>query len=136
MSPKVTKWDCNQDMGILLEQDEGPRIVSTNYWESEMARQGVILATPRQGVLRLLLPCTHWGDLSDMRAAEYCVLSRGPWPAQHLSDAVEIMFEDGSNTPFVILLSPDSFWGKVPQADEREWRVAIWTQKDGNGIFT
>jgi hypothetical protein len=49
-----------------------------------------------------------------MQAAQECVLSRGPWPAQGILEAVEIMWDDGSDSPYAAVhLTPESF-GVLP----------------------
>jgi hypothetical protein len=123
---------------ILLEQDDGSNILSTNYWETETERSGVVLVYPRQGVLRLLMPRRYWGEeLKAMQLADCVVLSRGPWPAGGTDDAVEFLFEDFSSNPFVMILARESFVGSgLP--DEypsglrgSRWRVALWTLAGG-----
>ena len=44
-----------------------------------------------------------------MRESRECVLSRGPWPAAGLADAVEILFDDDSEEPYALHLPPESF---------------------------
>jgi hypothetical protein len=80
---------------------------------------------------RVLLPPAHYGVLADMRAAQYCVLSRGPWPAEHKLEAIEIMWDDGSDSPFALHLTPDSF-DLLPAEPEagREWTLAVYVAKD------
>ena len=129
--------------------NHGPLITSTNYWSSEYARAGKIFCSVNAGAIRVLLPPQHYPSLIDMRASRYCVLSRGPWtttitPDQQQAmqlprsvqtvvvDGVEILWEDGSDSPFCLHLSPESF-DLLPGEPEpnREWLCTTWTQKDG-----
>lgn len=112
--------------------NHGPLIVATNYWESEAARQGKLFASPNAGAIRLLIPRVHRQIIQEMRAAQHAVLSRGPWPEMGLGEAVEILWEDGSDDPFTLHLSPESFAllpaEPPPGAD---WIVSAWDQKKG-----
>lgn len=117
---------------MIHVSNHGPLIVSTNYWDSELAREGKIVCSVNAGAIRVLLPPSAYGFLADMRAAQYCVLSRGPWPSEHKPDAIEIMWEDGSDSPFALHLTPESF-DLLPAEPEagREWVLSVWTAKDG-----
>jgi hypothetical protein len=50
-----------------------------------------------------------------------------------LREAVEIMFDDGSESPFTLHLSPESFdlLPAEPPID-REWVVTVWEEKNGH----
>lgn len=117
---------------IIQVSNHGPLILSTNYWESELALGGKFFVSVNAGAIRVLLPPAAYGVLSDMRAARECVLSRGPWPQLRKSEAIEIMWEDGSDSPFALHLTPESF-DLLPAEPEpgREWVCSTWTAKDG-----
>jgi hypothetical protein len=89
-------------------------------------------------VIFVLLPRAEWGNLVKMRSARYCVLSRGSWSAERIPDALEVMFEDGSNAPLLILLTPENFGGLLPGPPpaDQEWSLAVWTEKDGKPCLT
>lgn len=112
--------------------NHGPLILRTNYWDSDLARAGKIWCSVNAGAIRVLLPPAAYGVLGDMRAAKYCVLSRGPWPAERRKDAIEILWDDGSDNPFVLHLTPESF-DLLPAEPEpgREWICSTWIAKDG-----
>ena len=112
--------------------NDGPLIISTNYWDSELARAGKLFCSVNAGCIRVLLPPARYADLKDMRAGKYCVLSRGPWPDEHLTDAAEIMWEDFSESPYALHLSPESF-DLLPAAPDpsSEWTLAVYSATDG-----
>lgn len=114
-------------------RNHGPLITQTNYWQSELAQAGKVFCSVNAGAIRVLLPPSEYSALADMRQAQYCVLSRGPWPAERKPEGVEIVFEDGSDSPYALHLVPDSF-DLLPTEPEagREWLVSVWTQKDGS----
>lgn len=119
-------------MPVIEVSNHGPLITSTNYWSSALASAGKIFCSVNAGAIRVLLPAARYADLSDMRPSQYCVLSRGPWPEQHVAEGIEIMWEDGSDSPYALHLTADSF-DLLPGEPEpgREWLATVWTEKDG-----
>lgn len=119
-------------MSQIRVSNHGPLITSTNYWDSDLARQGKVFVSVNAGAVRVLLPPVRYPDLTDMRQAKYCVLSRGPWPAERRQEAVEIMWEDESQSPYTMHLTPESF-DLLPAEPEpgREWICSVWMAKDG-----
>jgi hypothetical protein len=117
---------------VILIENHGPLITATNYWDSELAHRGKLFVSVNAGAVRLLLPSAMYPVLADMRTAKECVLSRGPWPAERRQEAVELLFDDGSDTPFALQLTPESF-DLLPAEPEvgREWVCAVWIAKDG-----
>jgi hypothetical protein len=70
--------------------------------------------------------------LDDMRTSRDVVLSRGPWLAMHLEEAVEFLFDDGSQSPFALHLSTECFDALPSEPSKgREWTVSIWIWKEG-----
>jgi hypothetical protein len=117
---------------LIVFSNHGPLITSTNYWDSDIALAGKVYVSVNAGAIRVLLPPQWYGALTDMRAAQYCVVSRGPWPAQQAAEGIEIMWEDGSDSPYCLHLTPESF-DLLPGEPEagREWICSAWTAKDG-----
>jgi hypothetical protein len=118
-------------MGIIEIQNHGPLITSTNYWASELAKEGKLYVSVHADAIRVLLPPRLYEVLKDMCMGKECVLSRGPCPAQNMPDVVEIMFDDGSHSPLTLHLTPESF-DMLPgkPVPGREWVVTVWTEKD------
>lgn len=120
-------------MPNLIEiTNHGPLVTGSNYWGSDLAAAGKVWVSVNAGAVRILLPPSAYSWLADMRAARECVLSRGPWPAEGKPEAVEIMWDDGSDSPFALHLTPASF-DLLPAepAPGREWICSAWTAKDG-----
>ncbi len=117
---------------IITIVNHGPLVLGTNYWQSELAQAGKYYVSVNAGAIRLLVPTQLRDAIDDMRAARYAIISRGPWPAMSLPDAVELLFEDESDQPFALHLSPQSF-DLLPARPEpgREWVLSIWDEKKG-----
>lgn len=113
--------------------NHGPLITATNYFDHPICTErSLVWCSVNAGAIRVLLPQPTWGILTDMRAGKVCVLSRGPWPAARLPDAVEIMWDDGTQSPFALHFSPESFDllpGEPPK--DQEWVCSVYVRKDG-----
>lgn len=119
-------------MSLIEVHNHGPLILSSNYWNSDLAEAGKVFVSVNAGAIRVLLPPSRYGDLSEMRTGNECVLSRGPWPEAYVKEAIEIMWDDGSDSPFALHLTPESF-DMLPGEPEpgREWICSTWVAKDG-----
>jgi hypothetical protein len=84
----------------LVIENNGPEILSSNFWDSETAS---FFLSVNAGAARLLIPDSRIDEIQKM-TGKLVILSRGPcWP-QADKDAIEIMFDDGSKTPYSIQL--------------------------------
>lgn len=117
---------------MIVTKNHGHLIVSSSYWGSELESAGKLYVSCNAGAIRMLVPSSMRDVIEEARKARYVVLSRGPWPSLGKEEAAEIMFEDGSDNPYVIHLGPESF--DLMPADPgtgREWVLAIWDLKKG-----
>ena len=119
-------------MAIITVTNHGPLILATSYWDSEVEAAGKLWCSCNAGAIRVLVPRSRRSIIPECRTAEYAVLSRGPWPEMRQPDAVEIMWEDGSDSPFALYLAPESFdlLPAEPPPD-REWIVSLWDDRKG-----
>ena len=114
--------------------NDGQRLVSTNYWQTEHAARGLVYLSINAGAFRLLLPPAQMDALIDLRTARDVVISRGPWPAQGRPDAFELLFDDGSQSPFALHLDSRQVDRLPPDADARkEYRCTVWTPDPSSG---
>ncbi len=119
-------------MDSLRIENHGALIVSTNYWDMEIERAGKVFCSTNAGAIRLLLPRSMRPILNALRTAEYVIVSRGPWVRMGLAEAVEILFEDHTNEPFALHLSPEAF-DLLPAepTSGQEWTLSVWDIKKG-----
>jgi hypothetical protein len=111
---------------VIVTTNEGPAIVESSYWTSGLAKAGKVYVTVNAGAIRVLVP-NQFRDLPDeVGSAQYAVLSRGPWPAQRLADAVEILWEDGSQSPYALHLAPEAFDLLPGDPGVSDWIVTTW----------
>jgi hypothetical protein len=115
---------------IIIMTNDGPKLVETNYWQTSNAKVGLYYLSTNAGCSRLLVPPSeaHPAKIADMtRNVREVVLTRGAW--QGVADCVEVMFEDGSQSPFCLHLDPkqvDRRW--LPSNEGKRWRFAIYTE--------
>ena len=114
-------------MTTVQTSNAGPEVIASTYWTSALARAGKIYASVNAGAIRILLPDSFADELPrEIAAASLAVISVGPWPARGLATAIEIMWEDGTESPYALHLSPESF-DLVPAApDSGGWTVTTW----------
>lgn len=113
----------------LIIKSHGPLIVASNYWDLPECQLGKILVSTNAGAFRVLLPPVAEPCLDDMRSATECVISRGPWPAASVPDAVEVLFDDASADPFALHLSVAAFDRLPLDSDaDHEWVLSVWTR--------
>src|SRR3989442_12081013 len=93
---------------VLRIRKDAAAIPSTNYWQTARARAGKFYLSTNAGAFRLLVPPQHLGAVREMRSARDVVVSRGPMTLEGvaLPDALEILFDDGSDDPWALNLSP------------------------------
>jgi hypothetical protein len=89
-------------MTLLRIENDGPAIISTNYWDSDYASAGAVFLSVNVPAFRLLLPDSQKAAQADMRTASEVIVSRGLWPARGRNDAIELLFDGGSDNPFCL----------------------------------
>jgi hypothetical protein len=110
----------------LTITNDGPRIVATNYWETDHARAGKMYCSVNAGAIRILVPPALAADVEDWNGCRYVIVSRGPWPDMARPDAVELLFEDFSNSPYCLHLSRESFDLLPGDPGAKEWIISAW----------
>lgn len=98
--------------------NSGPFITWTNYWDTPHAARGHFYLSWNGGAARLLVPDVCLPMLADMRTGREVIISRGPWPEGRKPDAFELLFEDGSNSPFAIHLGAEQTDRSLPTTDQ------------------
>lgn len=118
---------------ITIEND-GPLILATNYWQTTIAHAGKFFLSTNAGTFRLLIPQAHLSVVREMRSGREVVFSRGAMTlnGQHLPDMMELLFDDGSASPFSLHLSPGQLDRFPLDTDTTQaWTCTAWTQLVG-----
>jgi hypothetical protein len=121
-------------MNELQVYNDGPKIVESNFWG--LPDNGKFLVSVNAKAFRILLPASLEGYVSEMATAREVAISRGPWPAQGKQDAFELLFDDGSDNPFVLHTIPETFDRLPLPADEGRGDLAclVYVGKDGKPV--
>lgn len=84
---------------ITIEND-GQRLVKTNYWTLPHAERGFLYLSVNAGALRLLVPAGATHMLAEMRTGKSVTLE----PSIREPQCIDIVFEDGTDAPFSVSL--------------------------------
>lgn len=110
-------------------QNDGPRIVSTNYWSTPHAAQGFFYLSWNAGAARLLVPRPQVAAIAEMQTADYVILTRGPWPEAGDRMRWELLFEDHGPSPYAVHLVPEMSDRVIPPSDiGRRVAFSAWTE--------
>lgn len=99
---------------MFLIANNGAEIAKTDFFDSDLAAQGLLYLSWSAGAARLLVPDNRHGWLNEMATAREVIISRGPWPAKRASDALELLFEDGSDSPFAVRIGVEQTDRLIP----------------------
>jgi hypothetical protein len=114
---------------MLEIHNKGQAIASTNYWESDYNAAGYCYLSWNAGAARLLLADSLKGALREMRSAKYVIVSRGKWREQGDREALELLFEDESDSPYCLHLSMEQTDRQLPEINQGGgFFVTVWTR--------
>ena len=114
-------------MEILKIMNDGPDIAETNYFDFEHANRGLFYLSINAGCARLLVPDIQQAAIQEFKTAKYVILSRGPWPEQGRSDALELLFEDLSDSPYALHMVAEQC-DMLPDG-QGDWTLAVWSRE-------
>ncbi|MDP1817264.1 MAG: hypothetical protein Q8K92_22600 [Leadbetterella sp.] len=122
-------------MNLIEIINNGQDIKSTNYWQIKHAQKGFCYLSINAGCFRLLVPPGVEHAIKEMQTAQEVIITRGPWPNQNRDDALEILFEDHSESPYVLHIVPEQV-DRMPSPKDQDlvgkphkWNFSIWTEK-------
>jgi len=114
----------------LFIRSNGQDILETNYWFTPHARRGLFYLSWNPGTARLLVPAAVDAQLDEMRTAKLVIVSHGRWREHGERDALEILFDDGSDNPFALHLGLEQTDRLPPQTEHgRSLVFTAWTQE-------
>ncbi len=120
---------------MLFITNNGQAITSTNYWESEMSKNGYCFLSWNAGAGRVLVPDELKSAITEMRLAKYVIVSRGPWHEAGNRDAIELLFEDESENPFCLHLVAEQTDRTLPEEQQGSgFVITVWTRDRGEEL--
>lgn len=122
---------------MIVTQNNGQEILSCSYWGTHAEQEGYYYLSPNAGCFRLLAPGKSDRQIAEMQSARTVIISRGPWPDQNRPDALEVLFDDDTQSPFALHLTIEQC-ERLPAATDagREFVFALWTGPTPQKVFT
>jgi len=116
---------------MLIIENCGQEILETDFWQTDQAKAGAFYLSINAGAFRLLLPQQHESILTELETAKEVIITRGPWPDAGQTNAMEILFDDESDSPFSIHLGASQVdrW-PLPEDAGRTLAFTVWILKD------
>lgn len=117
---------------IIEISNSGPLIVSTNYWQSELCAKGMCCLSLNARAFRLLLPEALEEAIPDMATGKIAIISRPRNPCRY---DLEIMLDDGSESPYAIHLSAGQVinWPTREDDGRDDLEFTVWTKPRRDG---
>ncbi len=110
---------------MFVFENKGQALAGTNFWDSDHARAGYFFLSWNAGAARLLVPDSQKSVIREMKS-RYVIISRGRYEDR---EALEVLFEDGTDTPYSMLIGAEMTDRLIPEADQGGGLVVtIWTR--------
>lgn len=106
---------------MIIIKNDGVNIIFTNYWDTEHGQSGLCYLSGNAGAWRLLVPQAAEVHLSEMRTGRWITIEKSIVEQA----AWDIVFEDGTSSPFALTLSK-GMTDRHMQA--RRCRMSVWTR--------
>lgn len=114
---------------MFTTQNKAQSIIQTDYWDSDHAKAGYLYLSWNAGAARVLVPDSQKPMLREMKSATEVIVSRGPWTDQGGRDALELLWEDRSDSPFVVHLVAEQTDRLIPEQQQGGgFVVTAWTR--------
>jgi hypothetical protein len=112
---------------ILAISNDGPLITATNYWEHDLERRGLAFVSLNARAFRVLLPRSLEITIPDMATGRLAVVSVPRNPCRY---AMEIMLDDGSESPYCLHLSAGQIDHLPARKDDGrdDLEFTVWTR--------
>lgn len=119
----------SDEYAFVYVGNRGQAIAGTNYWDSQPAGEGLYYLSWNAGAGRLLVPDSQKRFVSEMKSAKHVVVSRGPMPQHGGAIGLELLFEDHSDEPFVLIIPADASDLQRPKKDRAtDFYITVWTR--------
>lgn len=107
---------------MITITNDGSGIAATNYWDTEHAMVGLCYLSGNAGVWRLLVPPEAEVMLTEMRTGHRVSIE----PSMHMAGHLDVVFEDGTDTPFSVAIDPKQIDRAMEPGD---CHLAVWTRR-------
>ena len=118
------------DLTLLTIENNGPEIVYTNYWRSDLNREGKIILSPNAGAFRVLLPECYASEILDEISDGYFANVRRGLDLGTLRQMVEIAVYDRDREPYIIQMETAACTSLPLDSDQgRDFELTFWRKE-------
>lgn len=111
---------------LITFGNDGMELVETNFWDSDMAKEGFFYLSWNAGAARLLVPDSMQKHVAEMVGTKLVIVSRGFFGAD---EAIEILFEDESDSPYCLHFSVDQTDRMLPNSESGcGFTFTVWSR--------
>jgi len=115
---------------LMYQFDKDGFITDTTYWDTDVCEAGYYHLVFNMDTYSLLIPDNKDDWLVEIVEAESVVITRGSYNGKN--DYFEIMFEDNTETPFMIMISDEQFSRVSPLKEGWNGHFYIFAGSLGN----
>lgn len=117
---------------MIRIENKGQEIISTNYFQTENARNGYFYLSVNASAFRLFVPRMQESAIAEFQTAKNLIISRGNFQGY---DALEILFDDETDNPYSIHIISAQI-DRMPVADDAGWSYTFsaWTSAGGESV--
>jgi len=94
--------------GFMMVRNDDEKVIETNFWGSPAELQGFYYVTSNAGAFRLLVPDIQNCEIPNILSGKHAVITYG-FHRQTSKFMYEVMFDDDSDNPFALWISPGQF---------------------------
>lgn len=105
---------------MITFENDGAEITRTNYWDTDHALAGYCYLSGNAGAWRLLVPAPAEGMLGEMRTGRSASIE----PSLHDPRCWDVVFEDGTDTPFSLAVDKRQVDREMAPGT---CRLTVWT---------
>ena len=92
---------------LMCQFDKDGFMTDTTYWDTDFCEEGYFYLAFNMDTYSLLIPNNKDDWLGEIIEAQSVVITRGSYNG--MNDYFEIMFEDSTETPYMIIISDGQF---------------------------
>lgn len=118
----VIEANLSRECQMIEISNDGPEIVSTNYWQSEHAERGLLYLSANAGAWRLLVPSAASDMIAEMRTGKSVTIEPS---IQVPGRCWDVVFEDGSDSPFAVAIDKQQVDRKM---EPGACILSVWTR--------
>jgi hypothetical protein len=110
---------------IIIEND-GDKVISSNFWDNQTQEDFYLSWTDTAA--RLLLASPTAQTLKEMERADKVIITKGKSTIEGCM-AYEVLFEDETDTPFIVVLKESEQSDKKIEVAADEMRFTVWEKE-------